>query len=325
MTKYLAHACLLACLLASPAASAQTYPTRTVTIVCTSAAGALTDVLSRAVAQRLTQKWNQPVVVENRPGAAYAIAAAAVKQAAPDGHTLIATELGMFTSQPHLYARERRPYDPERDFVPVTGFAGIPVAFLAHPSLPAKSIGDLVALAKAKPDTITYGTAGPGTAPHLATLLLESMAGIKLSPVHYRGVAPALNDLVGGHINLIAMGPSVALGSYREGKLAMLGIGGAQRVPQLPNVAAVAEALPGFEVSVRFGLAAPAATPRAIVQQINAAVQEILRDPAFQAAVLESQLLQPVFGNPQELAAYLAAESKKWEKVISAANLRIEL
>jgi tripartite-type tricarboxylate transporter receptor subunit TctC len=206
----------------------------------------------------------------------------------------------------------------------VTGFAGIPLAILAHPSLPAKSVGDLIALAKARPATITYGTAGPGTSPHLGALLLESMAGIKLSPVHYRGVAPALNDVIGGHINMITMGPSIALANYREGKLAMLGIGSTQRLPQLPEVPAIEETVPGFEGSVRFGLAAPAATPRAIVEKINSDVQEILRDRSFRAAVVEPQLLQPVSGTPQEFAAYLAAESKKWEKVISEANLRIE-
>ena len=134
-------------------------------------------MLARAVGQRLQQKWNQPVVVENRPGAAYAIAAVAVAKAAPDGYTLIASELGMFTSQHHLYQQDKRPFDGERDFVPVSGFAEMPVALVSHPGFGVKSVAELIAQAKARPGTITYGTAGPGTAPHLATLLLESMAG----------------------------------------------------------------------------------------------------------------------------------------------------
>jgi tripartite-type tricarboxylate transporter receptor subunit TctC len=314
---------MLAFLATDSAAIAQSFPTRSVTIVATSAPGALTDVLARAVGQRLSQKWNQPVVVENRPGAAYAIAAVAVSKAAPDGYTLIASELGMFTSQQHLY-QGQRPFDGDKDFAPISGFAEIPMAVIAHPSLPAKSITELIALAKAKPGSITYGTAGPGTAPHLGVLLLESLSGIKLAAVHYRGVAPALNDVIAGHINMITMGPSIALSNYRTGKLAILGIGSAQPIPQLPEVATVGATVRGYEASVSFGLAAPAATPRDVVGRINADVQEVLRDSAFQAKVLEPQLLRPMFGTPQAFAAYLASESRKWGKVIKDANLRID-
>src|SRR5262245_38439660 len=219
-------------LLAGPAANAQSFPARPVTIIATSAAGAATDVLARAIGQGLSQKWHQPVVVENRPGASYAIAAVAVAKANPDGYTLIATELGLFTSQHHLYQQDKRPFDGEKDFAPISGFAEMPVALVAHPAFAAKSVGDLIAQAKARRGLITYGTAGPGTAPHLAALLLESMAGIKLSAVHYRGVAPALNDVIAGHINLIAMGPAIAIENYRAGKLAILGIGSAKPIPQ---------------------------------------------------------------------------------------------
>jgi tripartite-type tricarboxylate transporter receptor subunit TctC len=313
-----------ASLATSSAAVAQSFPSRPVTIVATSAPGAATDVLARAIGQRLQQKWNQPVVVENRPGAAYAIAAVAVAKAAPDGHTLIATELGMFTSQQHLYQHDKRPFDGDKDFVPITGFAEMPIALVAHPTLAAKSAGELMAQAKARPGLITYGTAGPGTSPHLAALLLESMAGIKLSAVHYRGVAPALNDVIAGHINLIAMGPAIAIANYRAGKLAIIGIGSAKPIPQLPEIPAIATTVPGYEASVGFGLAAPAATPRDLVAKINADVQEILRDPAFQAKVLDTSVLQPMRGTPEAFAAYLAAESKKWEKVIKDANLKLE-
>jgi tripartite-type tricarboxylate transporter receptor subunit TctC len=324
MTTYLGRLILLGCLLATSSAFAQSFPNRPVTIVVTTSPGALTDVLSRAVGQRLSEKWKQPVVIENRPGGAYAIAAAAVLKAEPDGHTLIASEVGMFTIQPHLYAKGRQTFDAEKDFVPVSGMAGIPVALLAHPSVPAKSVGDLIALAKAKPSTITYGSAGPGTAPHLAALLLESLAGIQLSAVHYRGAAPALNDVIAGHINMITMGPSIALPSYRAGKLAMLGVGSTKPVPQLPNVPPIAETVPGYEAGVSFGLAARTGTPRELIARINADVQEILRDPAFQAKYLEPHVLQPQLGNVEEYAAFIAAESKKWEKVIRAAGLRID-
>ena len=241
---------LSALLLSSLNAAAQSFPSRTVTIVSSTPPGALNDVLARAVSQRLSEKWGQPIVIDNRPGAAYAIAATSVIRAAPDGHTLLATDLGMFTSQPHLTSPDKRSYDPDKDLVPITGIGQIPISVMANSSLPAKSIAELVALAKAKPDTITYGTAGPGTVPHLgALLLLESLGGIKLSAVHDRGVAPALNDVIAGHIN------------YRAGKLAILGIADTKPLPQLPEVPTIAAAVPGYASSVGFGLAAPAAMP----------------------------------------------------------------
>ena len=216
MTKWLIT---IAVLVFAPvvSAQAQSYPNRTVTIVVTSAAGALTDVLTRAVAQRLSQKWNQSVVVENRGGAGHIFAAAAVKSAPHDGHTLLASETGFATIQPHLYAKGKLPYDPETDFVPLAGYASIPVGLLVHPTV-AKSLPELIAIAKQKPDALTYGTAGVGTALHTGALLLESLAGIKLTAVHYRGAAPALNDLIAGHINIVTMGPSVALPAVQGGQ-----------------------------------------------------------------------------------------------------------
>jgi tripartite-type tricarboxylate transporter receptor subunit TctC len=324
MTKRIVPLALLAFLFSSLGAAAQMFPARPVTIVSSTPAGALNDVLARAVGQRLSEKWGQPVVIENRPGAAYAIAAMAVARAAPDGHTLMATELGIFTSQPHLYQQDKRPYDADKDLVPITGLAEIPIAVMANPSLPAKSIAELVALAKARPGTITYGTAGPGTVPHLVALLLESLAGIKLSAVHYRGVGPALNDVMAGHINLIMMGPSIGLSNYRAGKLAILGVADTKPMPQLPEVPTMTDTVPGYLASVDFGLAAPAAMPRELVARINADVQQILRDPGFRAKVLEPQMLQPMLGTAEVFAESLAAESKKWEKVIRDANLRME-
>jgi tripartite-type tricarboxylate transporter receptor subunit TctC len=164
--------CLLASLFAGPGAFAQSYPSRTITIVVTSAAGALTDVLTRAVSQRLSQIWGQSIVVENRGGAGHNFAATAVKAAAADGYTLLSSETGFATSQPHLHGKGKLSYDPEVDFIPVAGYAGIPIGLLVHPSVPAKSVAELIALAKAKPGAMTYGTAGVGTALHTGALLL---------------------------------------------------------------------------------------------------------------------------------------------------------
>jgi tripartite-type tricarboxylate transporter receptor subunit TctC len=150
------------------------------------------------------------------------------------------------------------------------------------------------------------------------------MAGVKLSAVHYRGIAPALNDVVAGHITLITMGPAIAIANYKAGKLALLGVGGAKPLPQLPEIPTIAATVPGYEATVGFGLAAPVATPRDVVAKINADVQDIIRDPAFRAKVLDTNVLQPIHGTPQEFAAYLSAESRKWQRVIKDANIKLD-
>jgi tripartite-type tricarboxylate transporter receptor subunit TctC len=315
---------LLACLLASPSAFAQSYPSRTVTIIVTSAAGALTDVLTRAVSQRLSQMWGQSIVIENRGGAGHNFAATAVKAAAADGYTLLSSETGFVTSQPHLYAKGKLPYDPEADFIPVAGYASIPVGLLVHPSVPAKSVAELIALAKDKPGSITAGTAGLGTAPHTATLLLESLTRAKLTAVHYRGAAPALNDLIAGHINMITMGPSVALPSVKAGKINMLAFGSEKRLAEFPDVPTIAENVPGYEAGVSFGLFAPTGTPRDVIAKINADVQKIINDPAFHKHFLEPLVVQPLPGSQEAFAGYLRKDSAKWAEVIKAANLKIE-
>ena len=207
-------------------------------------------MLTRAVSQKLSQMWNQSVVVENRGGAGYALAAQAVLRSEHDGLTLLASETGFVTIQPHLYDKGKLSYDPVRDFVPIAGYGSIPTALLVNPSLPAKSVAEVIALAKQKAGGLTYGTAGVGTALHTAMLELESLAGIKMTAVHYRGAAPALNDLIGDHINVITMGPSVALSAVKAGKLLMLGFGSEKRVPQFPDVPTIAETVPGYEVTV---------------------------------------------------------------------------
>jgi len=316
--------CLLACLLASPAAQAQTYPERNVTIVVTSAAGALTDVLTRAVALRLAEMWKQSVIVENRGGAGYAIAAQSVLRAEHDGYTLLASETGFYTTQPHLYARDKLAYEVERDFVPVVGYGTIPQAVLVNPSFPANSVADLIALAKQKPGSVTYGTAGVGTALHIAGLELENLAGIQMTGVHYRGAAPALTDLLAGHINAVIMGPSVALSSVKDGKLKMLAFGSDKRVPQFPDVPTVAETVPGYEASVSFGLFATAGTPAEVVRKVNADVQAIVRDPEFRKKFLERFAVEPVPGPLDAFADYLRKESAMWGEVIRKANVKID-
>jgi tripartite-type tricarboxylate transporter receptor subunit TctC len=315
---------LLACLVASPAALGQTYPDRNVTIVVTSAPGALTDTLTRAIAQRLSEMWKRSVIVENRGGAGYTIATQYVTRAAHDGYTLLASEIGFYTTQPHLYSKDQLGYDAEQDFVPVAGYGTIPTALLVNPSLPVNSVSDLIALAKTKPGTLTFGTAGIGTALHVAGLELDSLAGINMTAVHYRGSAPALTDVIAGHIDTVIMGPSVALSSVSAGRLKMLAFGSAKRVPQFPDVPTLAETLPGYEASVSFGLFAAAGTPADIIAKVNADVQKIVGDPEFQKRYLEPFAVQPVPGPLDAFAEFLRKDSAKWEQVIKAANVKVE-
>ena len=315
---------LLACLLASPAALAQSYPERNVTVVVTSAAGALTDVLTRAVAQRLSETWKQSVIVENRGGAGYAIAAEFVLRAEHDGYTLLASETGFYTTQPHLYAKDKLPYDVERDFVPVVGYGTIPAALLVNPALPVNSVGDLIALAKRKPGDVKFGTAGVGTALHIAAVELENLTGTQVTAVHYRGAAPALTDVIAGHIDAVIMGPSVALSSVSAGKLKMLAFGSNKRVPQFSDVPTIAETVPGYEASVSFGLFATAGTPAGIVRKINADVQKIVGDGDFQKKYLDHFAVQPIPGPLDAYADYLRKDSVKWGKVIDAAHVTID-
>ena len=324
MTAMLSRAFLLACLLASPAAMGQTYPERTVKIVVTSAAGALTDTLTRAVAQRLSEMWKQSVIVENRGGAGYAIAAQSVLRAERDGYTLLASETGFYTTQPHLYSKGELPYDAERDFIPVAGYCTIPTALLANPSVPVNSVSDLIALARNNPGAVTFGTAGLGTALHIAGLELENLSGIKMTAVHYRGAAPALSDVIAGHINVVIMGPSVALSTVQAAKLKMIAFGSEQRVPQFPDVPTIAETVPGYEASVSFGLFAAAGTPADIIDKVNAAVQEIVGDREFQKKYLERFAVQPVPGPRDAFAEFLRKESAKWGEVINAAHVKIK-
>ncbi len=314
---------LMAAAAAGTPAWAQAYPSRTVTVIVTSAPGGLTDVLTRAVSQRLSQIWGQPVVVENRGGGGHNLAATAVKTAAPDGYTLLSTETGMLTMQPFLHSQGKLSYTPA-DFTPVAGYAASAMALLTHPSVPAKSVKELVALAKDKPGAMSYGTSGYGTALHMGALLLEGMTGAKLTAVHYRGASPALNDVIAGHINMVIMGPSIALPTVKAGRLNMLGFGSPKRVPEFPEVPTIAETVPGYDAAVSFGLFALAGTPPNIVAGINADVRRVIDDAEFHAKILEPQVVQPLPGSPAAFGAYLRDEAAKWSKVIGEAKLQID-
>ena len=317
MTQRLGALILLISLAGTAAAQAQSYPTRTITLTVTAAAGGVTDVVARALGQRLAEAWGQQVVIENKGGAAHVVGAQSVAKAAPDGYSLLVAEAGTFTINPTLYGNGKLPYDEEKDFIPITGIVRINQALLGHPSLPADDVRELIELAHKTPGELTYGTAGIGSAPHMNMVLFESMAGVKLVPVHYRGAAPALTDVIAGHVKLMSVSVSLALPPFRTGQIKIFGIGSAKRLPLAADIPTVAESgLPGYEATTWFGLFATAGTPQPIVTKINAEVAEILADPQFREKFLAPQMFEPMASSPEEFADYIRAQTRKWAKVI---------
>ena len=287
---------LFGCLLAADPAPAQSFPTRPITIVVPAAPGGVSDTMARLVAQRFTTAWGQQVIVENRGGANHAIGAAMVGKAAPDGHSMMVAAETVFVINPTLHSK--LPYDVN-DFAPITGLVRINQGLLAHPSLPANTIAGLIALAKQKPGEITYGSSGLGAAGHVNVALLESMAGIKLAPVHYRGATPALNDVLAGHIMLTSVSLSASVPPYRAGIAKMLAVGSAQRLPQIPEVPATAETVPGYEAVTWFGLFTTAGTPREVIGKIHAEVRALFAEQAFLDRAIVPSMFEPMVSTPE--------------------------
>ena len=316
---------VVACLCGATAAHGQSYPTRQITMMVTAAPGGVTDVVARALGQRLSEAWGQQVVIENKGGSAHVVGAQTVARAAPDGYTLMVAEAGTFSINPTLYGKGKLPYDEERDFIPITGIVRINQALIGKLALPANNLGELIALAKSKPGALTYSTAGIGSALHMNMILFESMAGVQLLPVHYRGATPALTDVVAGHVDLLSVSASMAVPPFRSGQVKMFGIGSDHRLAPAADIPTVGEnGLPGFEAVTWFGLFATAGTPRDIVLKINAEVRKILADPEFREKFLAPQMFEPMASSPEEFADYIKRETAKWAKLIRERNLKID-
>ena len=317
----------VAALIALPAlgplsAQAQNYPNKPVRIVVAFPAGGATDVITRAVTQRLAEIWNQQIIIENKGGAGTQIGAENVAKSAPDGYTLLATAEGTFAVNPSLYTKLT--YDV-KEFTPVTGMGIVNQMLVVNPNAPIRDVKDLIAQAKAKPGQMNYGTIGLGSSGHLNMEMLQSMAGLKLVPVHYRGGAPVLTDLIGGHVPMGFVSVTLVAGPIRNGQLRALGVGSSKRIPQFPDVPTIAEAgVPGFDAVTWFGLFAPAGTPPDIVNKINADVQKVLADPTFKEKFLDPNFFEPIKGSPADFADYVARERDKWTKVVRDANLKVE-
>jgi tripartite-type tricarboxylate transporter receptor subunit TctC len=305
-------------------ASAQSYPSKPIHIVVPFAPGGITDVLARALGQRLAEAWGQQVVIENKPGGSTGqVGTEYVARSAPDGYTLLVTADATFVTSPHIYSK--LPYDPINDFVAITGLGISPQALVVHPSLPVRTLGDLVDFARKRPGELNYGTFGIGSSGHLNIILLEGMTGNKFTPVHYRGAAPAITDLIGGHIQMMIVSIGLVAQPWQAGALKVLGFGSTRRMAQYPDVPTLAESgLPGYEAGSWYGLAAPKGTPAEVVAKLNAQTQRIFDDPGFREKFLAPNFIFSITSSPEAFAERIRSESAKWGKLIRDANLKAE-
>jgi tripartite-type tricarboxylate transporter receptor subunit TctC len=304
------------------AQSTAPYPTRLIRIIVPFAAGGPTDVNARAVAQRLNEAWGQPVIVENRPAAGGVPATEFVAKSAPDGYTLLGANPGPLTVAPHM--GQKLGYDTFRDFVPVVLVTTTTSATVVHPSVPAKSTADLIALARKHPGKLSFGSPGVGTVGHLTMELFNSMAGLKMTHVPYKGVAPAQVDLLAGHIDVLTMSVPNALQFMKQGRIRIIGVNGRARAPSLPDVPTVEEGgLAGFESQNFNGIMAPAGTPREIVLRINAEVNKRVLSPEGREQLV-AQGYDIAGGSPEDFGAFIKREFEKWGRVVRAANVKAE-
>ncbi|MBL8379384.1 MAG: tripartite tricarboxylate transporter substrate binding protein [Burkholderiales bacterium] len=314
----------LASLLACAAAIAQDtsgYPARAIRIIVPFPAGGTADLLPRIVGERLTARFGQPVLVENRPGAAGNIGAEAVFKADPDGYTLLSTPPSPLAINQSLYAKLA--FDPAA-FVPVSVIAAVPNALLAHPKVSAATVQELVAFARANPERLNYASQGSGTTSHLTAELFKSMAGVRLTHVPYKGSAPALTDLLGGQVDLMFDNLGASMQHVRAGKLKVLAVGSPRRVTVLPAVPTVAESgLPGFQAVTWFGVVAPPRTPADIASRLSGAIAEALRHPEVTKR-LTDLTAEPVGSSPTEMAGFLKDEVERWRRVIVGAGVKVD-
>ena len=301
--------------------AAQTYPDRPIRLVIGFPPGGAMDILGRIAAQRLTEAFGQQVVVDNRGGAGGAIATEIVARAVPDGYTLHFVSLPHVIN-PHLYRKVG--YDAIRDFAPVAQFVSVSLVLAVHPSLPAKSVQELIALAKAKPGHINYASAGSGSSGHLAMELFKSMAGTNITHIPYKGTGPLLNDVLAGQVpvtiaSLVGLVPQI-----QAGKLRGLGVTSAHRSAVMPDLPTIAEAgVPGYDVTQWFGMVAPAGTPAAVVSRLNRAMNEALAIPEVRT-MLAARGADPVGGTATEFAALIRKEDAKWAKVVKNSGARVD-
>ncbi|MDF3835755.1 tripartite tricarboxylate transporter substrate binding protein [Cupriavidus basilensis] len=318
-----AAAVLAACaVFAVPSAQADSYPSKPIRMVVGFPSGGAPDILARIFSEKISPSWGQPVVVDNKPGAGGNIGAEAVAHAAPDGYTLALGTVGTHSINGSLYSK--MPYDMVKDFAPVILVASTPNVLVVNPAVPAKNVAELIALAKARPGALTFGTPGIGTSPHVAGEMFNALAGVKLTHVPYKGRAMAIPDLLGGHITMMFDNLPSALPVVKEGKLRALGVTSARRSPSAPDIPTLAEqGLHGFDADSWFAIFAPANTPKDVITRLNAELNRIYQLPDVQAR-LKTLGLDPILGTPEKLASYQRAEIAKWAKVVKESGAKAE-
>ena len=304
------------------AQTADNYPNRSITMVVAFPAAGTTDILARLIGQKLTEKFKQTVVVENRPGAGGNIGTAYVAKAAPDGYTIMMGTIGTQSINPGLY--KKMPYDAAKDFVPITRAAMVPNLLVVNQDAPFNTLPEMMAYEKVNPGKLTYGSSGNGTTLHLSGELFNLMAGSKITHIPYKGSTPAVADLMGGQISMIFDNMPSVIQQVKSGRLKALAVTSAQRNPQLPEIPTIQEiGIAGYEVWSWFGLLAPAATPKPIVDKLNATIVEIIKQPDVQAKIIELGAV-PVPETSAEFGAFIAAETLKWAKVIKEAKIGMD-
>jgi tripartite-type tricarboxylate transporter receptor subunit TctC len=300
--------------------AAAAFPVKPVRLIVPFPPGAFNDQLARTLSQKLGERWKQPVVVDNRPGASTVIGTDLAARAPADGHTLLIVSFA-FAVNPSLH--RSLPFDTGQDFTPVVLAAGTPNILVVHPGLPARSVKDLVQLARERPGRLDYATAGNGTSNHLCTELFKSLAGVDLVHVPYKGSAPAVTDLLGGQVQVMFDNAPNVLPHVRAGKLRALAVSTAARSAFAPDLPAVAETVPGFDVEVWFGVVAPAGVPREVIGRLNADINAVLALPEVKNRFAE-QGVRVIGGSPESFGAYLQAQTRRWAKVVKDAGLQVE-
>jgi tripartite-type tricarboxylate transporter receptor subunit TctC len=306
--------------LTTPIARAQDYPARQITLIAPWPAGGAVDALCRAVAPHLSDRLGKSVVVENRPGAGSVIGTAAGAKAAPDGYTIVMAGSGSLAISATLY--KKLPYDPVKDLVPLVLAGKIPFFLVVNPSLPVHSVAELVAYAKENPGKLTYASGGPGSPHHLYAELLKSMTGIEMTHVPYKGSAPALTDVVAGHVPLLFSDPVPALPLIREGKVRVLGVSTKTRSPSAPDIPPIAEAgVPGFDAAGWGVFSVPAGTRKEVVGKLQTALAAVVALPDVQQQIINLGMIPSGISSPEDLERFIGSEIARWGKVVAQAGL----
>ncbi|MGZ8202636.1 MAG: Bug family tripartite tricarboxylate transporter substrate binding protein, partial [Burkholderiales bacterium] len=307
--------------LGAAGAFAQSYPTKPIRLIVPYPPGGPTDFVGRLVAQKLSASLGQQVIVDNRPGAGTIIGSELIARAAPDGYSLLfGTGGGTFLAPLIL---PRVPYEPLKDFAPVAMLVQSPQVLVVHPSVAANTVGELVALAKAKPGALNFASVGTGTSPHLGGELLQSLTGAKIVHVPYKGTAPAMTDLIAGQVHLMFSSMPTVLAHVKAGRLRLIGTGGTRRSAVIPDTPTIAETVPGFELVTWYGIFAPARTPSGIVQRLNGEIEKVLTEPDARER-LGAQGLEPTVMTPEALKRYTEQDVSRWARLIKSAGIKVD-